>query len=114
MIFKFIFKNIFLFKDMIINIQFVSFIILNQYGPCKINSKCTYHLHEVVHPKKKKVIDSTNKFLWVSHSEPKFQHDLLRCGICRTQGWHMCTVRLEVARTPRDCDLSYCIAIFVE
>ena len=53
MIFKFIFKNIFLFKDMIINIQFVSFIILNQYGPCKINLKCTYHLHEVVHPKKK-------------------------------------------------------------
>ena len=111
MIFKFIFKNIFLFKDMIINIQFVSFII--QYGPCKINLKCTYHLHEVVHPKKKNVTDS-NKFLRVSHSEPEFQQDLVCWGICRTHGWHMCTVCPEVARTPGDCDLSYCIAIFVE
>ena len=76
MIFKFIFKNIYLFKDMMINIQFVSFIILNQYGPCKINLKCTYHLHEVVHPTKN-VIDNTNKFLWVLYSEPEFQQDLL-------------------------------------
>ena len=112
MIFKFIFKNIFLFKDMIINIQFVSFII--QYGPCKINLKCTYHLHEVVRPKKKTSLIVLTSFFGFSHSEPEFQQDLVRWGICRTQGWHMCTVRLEVARTPGDCDLSYCIAIFVE
>ena len=112
MIFKFILKNIFLIKDMIINIQFVSFII--QYGPCKISLKCTYHLHEVVRPKKKNIIHSTNKFLWVSHSEPEFLQDLVRWGIYRTQGWHMCTIRPEVARTPGDCDPSYCIANFVE
>ena len=46
------------------NDQFVSFII--QYGPCKINLKCTYHLHEVVRPPKKNVIHSTNMFLRVS------------------------------------------------
>ena len=109
MIFNFIFKNIFLIKDMIINIQFVSFII--QYGPCKVNLKCTFHLHEVVRLQKKKVIHSTNKFLQISHSEPEFQQDLVGWGICRTQGWHMCTVHPEVTRTPRDCDSSYCIAI---
>ena len=70
MIFKFIFKNLFLIKDMIINVQFVSFII--QYGPCKINLKCTYHLDEVVRPPKKNVIYSTNMFLRVSQiSEPE-------------------------------------------
>ena len=46
------------------NDQFVSFII--QYGPCKINLKCTYHLHEVVPPPKKNLIHSTNMSLPVS------------------------------------------------
>ena len=70
-IFKFILKNLFLIKDMIIKFaQFVSFII--QYGPCKINLKCTYHLHEVVRPPKKHVIQSTTMFLRVSQiSEPE-------------------------------------------
>ena len=52
------------------NDQFVSFII--QYGPCKINLKCTYHLHEVVRPPKKNLIHNSNMSLRVSQiSKPE-------------------------------------------